>query len=127
MNEHRKGPRRRHSTEFKTEVVNACGVPGASTASVALAFGLNANLVRQWLHGRGFKRASGALTLPAPAPHAPTFVPLALPASAPAKPQAATPAGDIRVEVRRGALHVNVSWPQSAGADCAAWLRELLR
>ena len=48
MNEHRK-TRRRHSTEFKSQVVEAFSVPGASTAGVALAFGINANLVRQWL------------------------------------------------------------------------------
>jgi len=127
MNEHRKGPRRRHSVEFKTEVVSACGKPGASVAAVALAFGLNANLVRQWLHGRGFKRASGALTVPAAAKPAQRFVPLALPATVAANPQAVSAASDIRVEVRRGTLQVSVSWPQSAGADCAAWLRELLR
>jgi transposase len=48
---------------------------------------------------------------------------VALPA---AQPQAAPPA-DIRLEVRPGALAVNVMWPVSAAADCAAWLRELLR
>lgn len=123
MNEHRKSSRRRHSAELKMEVVNACGEPGASVAAVAMAFGLNANLVRQWLHGRGFKRAGGALVLPAATKSAQRFVPMALPA----KPLAASPAGDIRVEVRRGALQVSVSWPQSGGADCAGWLRELLR
>ncbi len=127
MNEHRNAPRRRHSVEFKMKVVTACGEPGASIAAVALAFGLNANLVRQWLHGRGFKRAGGALVVPAAAKPAQRFVPLALPAAVPAKPQPAPQAGDIRVEVRRGALQVSVSWPQSAGVDCAGWLRELLR
>jgi transposase len=127
MNDHRNGPRRRHSTEFKTEVVSACGEPGASVAAVALAFGLNANLVRQWLHGPGFKRTGDAVVLPEAATRPQRFVPLALPAAAAAKPEPATSAGDIRVEVRRGTLQVHVSWPQSAGADCAAWLRELLR
>lgn len=127
MEDHRKAPRRRHSTEFKAEVVGACGKPGASVAAVALAFGLNANLVRQWLHGRGFKRANGALTVPAAARPTQQFVPVALPAAVPAKSLAASAAGDIRVEVRRGTLQVRVSWPQSAGADCAVWLRELLR
>jgi transposase len=51
MNEHRK-TRRRHSAEFKSQVVEACSVPGASTAGVALAFGVNANLVRQWRKGK---------------------------------------------------------------------------
>ena len=42
MNEHRKLPRRRHSAQFKREVLAACNEPGASFAGVALAFGLNA-------------------------------------------------------------------------------------
>lgn len=128
MNEHLK-TRRRHSAEFKSQVVEACSAPGASTAGVALAFGVNANLVRQWRKGRGFRPTGEELTRPAligpmvTAPPAPSFVPVALPG---AQPQAAPPA-DIRLEVRRGALAVNVMWPASAAADCAAWLRELLR
>ncbi|MDP9607488.1 UNVERIFIED_ORG: hypothetical protein J2W38_007313 [Variovorax paradoxus] len=37
------------------------------------------------------------------------------------------PAGDIRLELRRGAIAVNVIWPLSASSECAAWLREILR
>jgi transposase len=40
---------------------------------------------------------------------------------------AATPTEAIRVELKRGALGVNVIWPISAAADCAGWLRELLK
>jgi transposase-like protein len=119
---YRNGPRRRHSAEFKMEVVSACGELGASVAAVALAFGLNANLVRPWLRGRGFKRTVGALAVPAAPTCSQRFSPLALPAEV-----AARPAGDIRVEVRRANLQVSVSWPQSAGAHCAACLRELRR
>jgi len=31
------------------------------------------------------------------------------------------------LELKRGALGVNVIWPISAAADCAGWLRELLQ
>jgi len=120
MSDHRSAPRRRHGAEFKAQVVSACAEPGASVASVGLAFGVNANLVRQWLRGRGFKREDGALALPQALPRAERFVPVAL-------PTASAPAADIRVELRRGNLQVNVSWPPSSAADCAAWLRELLR
>ena len=41
--------RRRHSPEFKARVVDACQVRGASVAGVALAHGVNANLVRKWI------------------------------------------------------------------------------
>ena len=127
MNQHRNAPRRRHSADFKMEVVSACGKSGAAVAAVALAFGLNANLVRQWLRGRGFKQAGGALTVPAETTRSQQFVPLSLPAAATAKAEAGANEGDIRVEVRRANLQVSVSWPRSAAADCAVWLRELLR
>jgi len=39
---------------------------------------------------------------------------------------AVTPA-DIRVELRRGAVAMTVTWPASAAADFAVWTRELLR
>ena len=41
--------RRRHGREFKAEVLQACREPGASVAGVALARGVNANLVHRWL------------------------------------------------------------------------------
>jgi transposase len=45
-----------HGAEFKAQVLAACRQPGASVAAVALAHGLNVNLVRKWLVGRGLKR-----------------------------------------------------------------------
>ena len=120
-------PRRRHSEQFKAQVLGACAEPGASISAVALSFGVNANLVHQWRRGRGFKAAR---TVP-PSPvseTAPQFVALSLPAPTPApSPAAATPTQAIRVELKRGALAVNVVWPISAAADCAGWLRELLQ
>ncbi|MDP2073395.1 transposase [Hydrogenophaga sp.] len=130
MNEHRKLPRRRHSAQFKREVLAACNELGASVAGVALAFGLNANLVRQWRRGRGFKPAGGAamavtsVTREAQQQFIALSMPQAVAASA---APANVGAGDIRIEVRRGALQVSVSWPQAAAADCAIWLRELLK
>lgn len=131
MKEHRKLPRRRHSAQFKREVLAACNEPGASFAGVALAFGLNANLVRQWRRGRGFKAVDGAVLAPPPAtPHEAQqqFIALTLPpAVAASAPEANAPTTDIRIEVHRGALQVSVSWPQALAADCAGWLRELLK
>jgi hypothetical protein len=34
---------------------------------------------------------------------------------------------DIRIELRRGATSITVNWPAQAAAECAAWMRELLR
>jgi transposase len=40
---------RRHSEEFKARVIDLARQPGASTAAVALANGLNANMLRRWV------------------------------------------------------------------------------
>jgi transposase len=120
-------PRRRHSEQFKAQVLAASAEPGASLSAVALSFGVNANLVHQWRRGRGFKANQAVLggTVSEPAAQ---FLALTLPAPTPAPaPAVAPPAAAIRVELKRGALAVNVIWPISVAADCAAWLRELLQ
>jgi len=40
--------RRTHSAAFKAKVLAACALPGTSVVSVALAHGINANLVHRW-------------------------------------------------------------------------------
>jgi transposase len=67
----RSAPRRRHGAEFKSKVLADCDAPGASISGVAMAHGLNANLVRQWRAGRGVKLAGEVLALPEASP-APT-------------------------------------------------------
>jgi transposase len=134
------GPRRRHSDELKAKVLAACDEPGASISAVALAHGLNTNLVRKWRGGRGVKRAGMAITAtaaiqapPAPQGAAPEFIAIEMPAPpkpaarAAAEPLTAAPIGEalIQIELRRGPLHLNVRWPTSAAEDCRAWLREL--
>jgi len=42
-------PRRTYTKAFKAQVVAECGEPQSSIARVALAHGLNANLVHKWL------------------------------------------------------------------------------
>jgi transposase len=143
----RSAPRRRHGAEFKAKVLAACDEPDASISGVALAHGLNANLVRQWRAGRGVKLAGVTVTLPArsKAPQspesttsprlgaAPEFVAIEMPAATKtvarvaAEPAEAAPSAEphIQIELRRGPLHLNVRWPTSAAHDCTAWLREL--
>lgn len=133
-------PRRRHSAEFKAKVLAACNEPGASVAAVALAHGLNANLVRTWLGGRGLKRtrvAAPAAAFVAPptaaslfAPSA-RFLPLEVAPAPPGPPARAAPStldavpAPIHIELHRGPLCLSVHWPVSAAADCVAWLVEL--
>ena len=123
--------RRRHAPEFRDRVVQACRQPGVSIAAVALANGLNANMVRKWLieaETRAGKAPESKADMPAAASDGPSssvplhFLPLAMPASA-----TPAPADEIRIELQRGATTIKVSWPTAAAADCAAWLRELLR
>jgi transposase len=88
-------------------------------AAVALANGLNANLLRRWaVEHEGL---SVLATQPAGAPQPEEFI--ALPMVA--KPQAT--AADVRIELRRGATTVTITWPTQAAGECAAWLREWLR
>ena len=136
MDSYRNLPRRRHSTQLKREVLAACGEPGTSIAAVALSFGLNANLVRQWRRGRGVKKCEDAATIEtvtangtvAVTPGQQRFIALAMPEPTRASAPQAEPCGsDVRIEARRGDLQVTVSWPSSSASDCALWLRELLR
>jgi len=102
-----------------------------SIAAVALANGLNANMVRKWVidaEARPARAPIAELGGPTPVGDKPTpsappsFLPLALRA-----PAAQMPANEIRIELQRGATAIKVAWPSTAAADCAAWLRELLR
>ena len=112
--------RRKHSAEFKAHVVAACSKPGVSSASVAMANGINANLVRRWVKDAEGERDVGEIGATKPVKRPVTkFVPLPLPSPA--------PVGDIRVELQRGATKIVVTWPATAAAQCAAWMRELLQ
>jgi transposase len=132
--------RRVHCAEFKTQVLAECQQPGASVAAIALTHGLNVNLLRKWLVGRGIKRTGLAAprtvkpkaarvedaATPSlqfiPVEIAPTTV--ATTAAITAE-QAEAPVAEIHVELTRGATQLSVRWPSAQAAACAAWLREL--
>jgi transposase len=122
-------PRRRHTEQFKAQVLAACAEAGASVAQVARRFDLNDNLVHQWRRGRGASVLPANRTLQNEA--AASFVTLSLPA--PPQPTPTAPAAPlardegIRIEIKRGGTAVSVIWPVTASADCAVWLSELLR
>ena len=111
--------RREHSAEFKAQVVAACSAPGVSSAAVAMAHGLNANLARRWVR-EAERRGGGALVKAANSAVPAAFVPVQL-------PPAQTAPTDIRIELRRGTTAISVSWPCTGASQCAAWMRELLR
>lgn len=130
--------RRVHGAEFKSQVLDECQRPGASVAAIALAHGLNVNLLRKWLVGRGIKRTG--LQAPRTVTRKPVayddtstpslqFIPLEIaPASVAAATtpeQAELAAAEIHVELTRGTTKLSVRWPSAQAAACAAWLREL--
>ncbi len=134
----RSTPRRRHDAEFKAKVLAACNEPGASIAAVALAHGLNANLVRKWRIGRGLKRAgtvapAASMATPALLADDARFLPIEMPKPADGLNTGAAGRADaahdgdatIHIELRRGPASVAVRWPVSAAGGCTAWLREL--
>ncbi|WAR46266.1 IS66-like element accessory protein TnpA [Methylomonas rapida] len=47
---HRSNGRCRYDPEAKRELVEACLQPGVSVARMALAHGINANLLRKWIN-----------------------------------------------------------------------------
>ncbi|VTU45981.1 hypothetical protein SRS16P2_00422 (plasmid) [Variovorax sp. SRS16] len=94
-------------------------------ASVAMSLGINANLLRRWVHDAEAppsRPAEGKApkALPGVKSESPSFVALQLPAPV-------APVSDIRMEVKRGSTTVVVSWPAALAAECGTWLRELLR
>lgn len=111
--------RRRHSAAFRASVIEACRQPGISMAAVALANGLNANMLRKWVQ-EADRRELGVPPTSQDAAPLPMkgFVPIALPAPA---------ASNICIELQRAGTTISVRWPAAAATECAAWLRDLLR
>jgi len=101
--------RRRHSSQFKAQVLSEIAQPGISIAAVARRHNLNANLIHKWRK---------QLATPA-------FMPLTLPT--PGNPVPSTVAEDaIRIEVPRAGGPITVTWPVSDADRAVSLLRELL-
>ncbi|MDD2881450.1 MAG: transposase [Rhodoferax sp.] len=100
--------RGRYSDKFKRQVIAACLEPGISTAAIALANGLNANLARCWVAESSQHkdtRSSKTATTLAPAHTVPAFIPIKL-ESVPSA--SATRQADIRIELQHGATTVHI-------------------
>jgi transposase len=114
--------RRRHSPMFKAEAIGACQQPGVSIAAIALARGLNANMLRDWV--RKAERSGRPIAIRTTEPSvamqgAEGFMPVSLPLR-PAE-------SAIRIEVRRKGRSVSIEWPASAAGECALLLKELMK
>ena len=97
--------------------MESCKQPGVSVASVAMANGINANLLRRWVQAA----ASPAAVTPMPDAEPIGFIALPM-STAPTMPTE-----PIRIELQRGPTTIAVTWPANAADACAAWLREILR
>lgn len=110
---------RRHAPVLRAQVLAECAQPGASVAQVAMRHGLNANLVHKWRRQERPGDGGAAAVQVA----GDEFIALPLAATAPVVAGGA----DIRLELRRGATTINISWPVAASAECATWLAQWLR
>ena len=106
--------RRRYDAALKAQIVAECDEPGASVANVAMAHGINANIVHGW---RKLARQADATGAPV------RFVPVTV------APACREPVDErsIEVELRRGSITIKLNWPVSAAMDLSAWMRELLK
>ena len=105
-----KQQRRQHERSFKAELVEQCLVPGASVSAVALAGGVNANMLFKWrrehLRAKGSASSSAALVAVQVVPDTDSSLQVLPPATPVAEVPASRPtrnAGVIELEIA-GAL-----------------------
>lgn len=115
--------RRRHTEEFKAQVIAACLQPGVSVAAVALANGLNTNLVRLWVKTYRESLVPGpeAASRTEVVAESTTLVPVAI------QDAGTKEASELRLDLRRGNLSVQISWPIAQAAMLGRWLKDLLQ
>jgi len=110
---------RRHSDEFRARVIELARQPNTSVAAVALANGLNANMLRRWMRESEAAGEGGAQLRDVARP---AFVPLPMPAQ-PSLPMPEQTAVRVEVEIHRNGTTVRASLPMDGRS--AAWLREV--
>ncbi|KAF1028088.1 MAG: hypothetical protein GAK37_02281 [Pseudomonas sp.] len=92
---------------FKAQVVQECLEPGASISSVAINYGINANVIRKWMPL--YRDQPEATSLPA-------FVPLK---AAPKRPTEVS----VIIELPMVGQVITVKWPTSDPEGCAQFIR----
>jgi transposase len=102
--------RRQHSSEFKQGLVALCQ-PGVSISAVALANGVNANLLRRWIN-------QYSNSLPSPLVMSPAKL---VPVQVDMPPD--TPANDaIEISIQKNGTCINIRWPGHQAHACTQWL-----
>ena len=119
--------RGRYSDEFKRQVMAACKQPGVSTSAVAMANGLNANLLRRWIaESTPCARKPPSAAVTAKLAKALTVVTQTQFIPVPLQANAAAPA-NIQIELQRADTTIRIQWPVACATECAAWMREVLK
>ncbi len=126
-------PRRReYSAEFKISVLEQSRRPGASLAGIALAHGINPNMVHRWIREERQRlelaelQRGAAAFLPVQLPQ--VSVPQSNPVPLVVPPIDPSEVGQgIRIEIQRAGGKVIVTWPLQSASECGTWLREWLR
>lgn len=117
--------RRRHSDEFKAQIMAACRQPGVSIAAIARDNHLNDNLIHKWL-----RKTASLVPIPSQArterthaevikPEAP-FIPVRVAESLPSQEV-------IHLELRQNDRVLSITWPANQAHVCIQALGELLR
>lgn len=108
--------RRYHSSEFKMSVVALCQ-PGVSTSGVALAHGVNANLLRRWI--KQFR--NDGLPVPAEKP-VNTMIPISV-----SPVDSSTGPRNIEIALARNGAKAEIRWPVEEAESLERWLSNWLK
>lgn len=117
--------RRQFSPQFKSDLIAQCQGRGVSVAAVARQYDLHPNLLRKWVQAH--ERYDSPQTPPAVrCDIAAQFIPV--PVVQPKTSEAAAqPVEEIHIELQHNGLKATVRWPVSQAAQCATWLRDVMR
>lgn len=107
--------RRRHSNEFKQELIGLCQ-SGVSISAVALAHGVNANLLRRWIKASAVETTLSKESKPG------KLVPVRVESKS-----AVSMDGNIQLEIQRGSTRINIKWPMAEAHACAQWLGDWIK
>jgi transposase len=130
---------KRYSEEIKRQVLGECNQTGAVIKAVAQKHGIPISLVHKWRYKAkchaGTQTGCKTSDTTGSRIEIGNFVALPLVTGKPSKVPTQTDQSheadihiaDIRIELQGGTSTARVHWPLNAGAQCAVWLRELLR
>lgn len=111
-----RSPRRQHTPEFKHRLVALCQ-PGTSVSAVALAHGINSNLLRRWIKQYSANLPTKSLSAPA------KLVPVQIDLSA----EVPINNNAIEISIQKKNARVSIRWPGQQAEACALWLAECLK